>query len=183
LEDDVWREEMKRQHPDNPDLFWCPKCETYKVKDEFRVLKHRGGGGVCAMCRSCERDGARDRRKRNPDNTAEYMRKKRKNEPDKIKKAQEKYNASLKGKLKNRRHVKYYNHLHCQNISDQYVKKLLSRCGYNGVLTTDIVDLKREQIMMHRELGQIKKEVHNGTTGKGNTGTQEPEKGLQNQKD
>lgn len=38
---------MKRQHPDNPELFWCPKCETYKDRGEF----HKGHMEACKGCR------------------------------------------------------------------------------------------------------------------------------------
>ena len=40
---------MKRQHPDNPELFWCPKCETYKVRESFGKTKRLPG--YCLACR------------------------------------------------------------------------------------------------------------------------------------
>jgi hypothetical protein len=66
-------------------------------------------------------------------------------------------------------------------LEDGYIIEKLNKTGV--VATSETIELKREQIMIHRELKQIKKEVHNGTAGKGNTGTQEPEKGLPDKED
>jgi len=43
---------MKRQHPDNPNLFWCPKCGTYKEREEFYIDKSRYSeiSGECKKC-------------------------------------------------------------------------------------------------------------------------------------
>ena len=43
---------MKRQHPDNPDLFWCPKCKTYKARGEFYKTSW-GNHGVTGYCKEC----------------------------------------------------------------------------------------------------------------------------------
>ena len=46
------RLKMKRQHPDDPDLFWCPKCETYKTREKFSINKS-DLNGIANYCRSC----------------------------------------------------------------------------------------------------------------------------------
>lgn len=43
---------MKRQHPTDPNLFWCPKCRTYKERHEFHKAA-RGIYGVKAYCKEC----------------------------------------------------------------------------------------------------------------------------------
>lgn len=42
----------KRQHPDNPVLFWCPKCKTYKTKEEFYKSKN-SFNGISGWCTEC----------------------------------------------------------------------------------------------------------------------------------
>ena len=48
---------MKRQHPTDPDLFWCSKCETYKDRSEF----YRGKS-VPGWCISCVRRKKREKK-------------------------------------------------------------------------------------------------------------------------
>jgi hypothetical protein len=43
---------MKRQHPDNPDLFWCSKCKQYKAKEEF-YTKRSNRNVINGYCREC----------------------------------------------------------------------------------------------------------------------------------
>lgn len=40
-----------RQHPTDPNLFWCPGCQTYKGRDEF----NKGGGPwkINSPCKTC----------------------------------------------------------------------------------------------------------------------------------
>jgi hypothetical protein len=45
----------KRQHPDNPELFWCPRCETYKARGEF-TSNNKNTLGVGGECKDCHRD-------------------------------------------------------------------------------------------------------------------------------
>jgi len=61
---------MKRQHPENPDLFWCPKCETYKAKDEFHNNKNNLFQ-IGSWCRKCTN---LDSHKRYFDNLAKGIR-------------------------------------------------------------------------------------------------------------
>jgi hypothetical protein len=49
---------MKRQHPDNPELFWCPKCKTYKARGEFG-----GKDKIDGWCKRC-RAAAENRRRK-----------------------------------------------------------------------------------------------------------------------
>ncbi len=55
-----------------------------------------------------------------------------------------------------------------QGLSDCYLKNLLivqgRRYGWNAEnITQELVDLKREQLFMYREINKLKKEVQNGT--------------------
>jgi hypothetical protein len=188
LEDDVWREEMKRQHPDNPELFWCPKCKTYKARGEFNKRK-RNKDGVYELCRECHRKEnnkiyATGYKKRWDDEHRDELRSKgrvryQKQQKKMIKRsvAWQKNNPDTMHKIWNMAGKKKI-----ENITDSYVVRCMRHTGIVDI-TPETIELKREQIMMHRELRQIKKEVYNGTTGKGNTGTQEPEKGLPDKED
>lgn len=55
---------MKRQHPDNPNLFWCPKCRTYKVRGEFYIAKN--SGSVASRCKSCRSEYQRYQNEKYP---------------------------------------------------------------------------------------------------------------------
>jgi hypothetical protein len=39
-----------RRHPDNPDLWWCPKCEKYKPRSEFYNQPNGKPHGHCKKC-------------------------------------------------------------------------------------------------------------------------------------
>lgn len=43
---------MKRQHPTDPNLFWCPKCKEYKEKNEFHKNK-TNTNGITSTCKTC----------------------------------------------------------------------------------------------------------------------------------
>ena len=45
---------MKRQHPTDPNLFWCPKCWGYKGKDGFYKDIH-DFNGISHRCVECEK--------------------------------------------------------------------------------------------------------------------------------
>lgn len=45
---------MKRQHPINPNLFWCPKCKTYKSREAF-TPRYDGPTPVRGYCKKCFR--------------------------------------------------------------------------------------------------------------------------------
>jgi len=53
---------MKRQHPENPDLFWCPKCEAFTNKQP---------NGTCVPCK---KEYMTRYRKENKDAIAKYHR-------------------------------------------------------------------------------------------------------------
>lgn len=52
---------MKRQHPNNPDLFWCPRCHSYKPKSEYHEYKENGL--VKSYCKLCKKEWAIEYRK------------------------------------------------------------------------------------------------------------------------
>jgi hypothetical protein len=53
---------MKRQHPDNPDLFWCPKCKTYKARREFGYARDRKQN-IAAVCKLCNNNWGKTKKK------------------------------------------------------------------------------------------------------------------------
>jgi hypothetical protein len=169
---------MKRQHPDNPDLFWCPKCQTYKERGEFAISRQRSSG-VASVCKECmnehtrvfyqdnlvkqrERSKAKQARHRKVigkegvaveakeqyakhrerviRHEVEYIKNRRKLEPEWDKEWRARYKAKLVLELR-----------------DNYLTALLNRVGI--FVAPETIELKREQIILQRELKQLKGEL------------------------
>lgn len=65
-----------------------------------------------------------------------------------------------KDKLKRNKKSKEAKKRAVDNLSDRYVKALLRRGGL--YISPRLVEMKREQILLHRELKTLKKGVKNG---------------------
>ena len=143
---------MKRQHPDNPELFWCPKCKTYKARGEFNKRK-RNKDGIYEQCRECQRkenskisatgyhaqwrDEHRD--KLRTQGRARY----RKQQKKMIERSMtwQKNNPCTMHQIWNKAGKKKI-----ENITDAYVVRLLRHTGIVDI-THETIDLKREQNM------------------------------------
>lgn len=44
--------QIKRQHPTDVSLFWCPKCQTYKKKGDF-AKRAKDKNGIQSRCKKC----------------------------------------------------------------------------------------------------------------------------------
>jgi hypothetical protein len=140
---------MKRQHPTDPNLFWCPKCKTYKNKNEFYSNKSLFWG-ISSECVECiKKDSKSGFRKqalirsaiKNYEKIKERKRISAKHEyatdPSKIKTRNAKYTKKLRHEL-----------------ADRYVKEKLKNskkyiCQYT-------IELKRQQIIAKRTLKEFK---------------------------
>jgi hypothetical protein len=155
---------MKRQHPTDPNLFWCPKCRGYKEREEFG--KHKGQpygiGGHCLQCRQATEKSKKSIRARrgicpvcNGEFTAAVAKKyctqrcaKKGWKPDpkkiKEKRGTTKYKTrsnSLQRKLRD-------------GLPDWYVVDRLRKGGHQ--VTPETIELKRQQIIMKRTLKEFK---------------------------
>ena len=139
----------------------CPKCGEEKELTEFwKCNSKKSPDGHQGMCRTCAALGVRQWEKDNPDRVkkhkagqfqrhkSEYLEKKkiyRHENKENEKRISKKLKAKQVGELRN-----------C------YVIEKLKRNNKNIKPTPELIDLKREQITMYRELKTFKKEIKNG---------------------
>lgn len=146
---------MKRQHPTDHNLFWCPKCKTYKGKKEYRNSKRFHGIG--AYCRECLSPSAHElicaecghkfiKRygsnaiccdKCRPLRKARITKQWQKNNPEKSKNMKRRIEKDGINKL-----------------ADRYIAKLSKADGLKR--TSTMIELKRQQIIMKRTLKEFK---------------------------
>ena len=143
---------MKRQHPTDPNLFWCPKCKTYKGKGEFGYSTRRSLN-VDWLCKECRNSKSAMYYNKLDSNFVNLrQRNYRKNNPEIEKKAHVNYRKS---------HYKKY----CENkkrnagksvdnLKDRYIRGILNKLG--SAITPETIELKRQQIIMKRTLKQLK---------------------------
>jgi len=136
---------MKRQHPDNPNLFWCPKCQTYKARGEFHENKSLGHGGLHCPCKVCRKDESRLRRI---------------NHKAFLKVKDREYQQKNWGAHLNRCKKHYSRSI--TELSDWYIKQAIKHTASgSGIASNEInpaiIEIKRQQIIMKRTLRDFKK--------------------------
>ena len=164
---------MKKQHPTNPNLFWCPKCKTFKEKGLFKVYNSRPHK-ISSYCRLCgnarQQEWNRNKYKTDPAYAkhksayhAEWQRNKCKTDPAYVKHK----NACNVEWMRNKRktdpaYAKRQNALiakrkkhYTSKLKDYYLKQNLKKTGLP--ITPEMLELKRVQISMKRTLKEIKK--------------------------
>jgi hypothetical protein len=149
---------MKRQHPTDPNLFWCPKCKTYKARDEFWKRSNRPSL-IQAECKDCLKKYYQE----HPDaQRARGLRYSRKH-PEKIKKWYENHRDRMLAIGKKRRdenpheydeQKKEYNDRARRELLDTYIKKTLKQ-NKEITVTPEMIELKRQQIIAKRTLKQF----------------------------
>ena len=153
---------MKRQHPTDPNLFWCPSCETYKAREEF-FKKKTSKWGLAGMCKACASMANRKYRENNPEKKKEWKRKYAENNPEKVKEGKRKYRENNLEKEKERCREYRENNLekekeryrkYAERLSEGYIKNRLKQG--NLPVTPELIEIKRQQIAMKRTLKQIK---------------------------
>lgn len=139
---------MKRQHPENSDMFWCSDCKKYHVSDEFYVDKR--WNRPQSVCKKALKKRTEIRREANYSAWLKYNR------------LWSKAN-SYKWRKSHQREAKEYSKRQWKRaidgLSDYYIKDLLRRQGL--AITGDTIEMKRQLLTKKRLI----KEVMNELTG------------------
>ena len=158
----------------------CSKCGAVKELGEFHTRKTASDGRM-SQCKECRREyyaAAPDKvkarsakwRKDNPERYAELCkaRSKRNSENEKIRhavrysqKSDEFKARSAKWRKDNPERYKERQRLVSENMTPCYIAQ---RVGVSVKdITPELIELKREQLLMHRATKQLTKEIENGT--------------------
>ena len=144
---------MKRQHPTDPNLFWCQKCQTYKAREEF-VKRSDRPIGITAKCKRCHADYARDIYKKDPEKAMSKSREYCKNHPAICKLLKRRYIEKHRNSetfIAKRKRAKLRQVV---EIRDSY---LISNMKRDGIpITPETIELKRQQVIAKRTLKQLK---------------------------
>ena len=119
---------MKRQRPDNPDLFWCPVCEKYYQRNYFSSLHDY------KPCKYCLPVIATNRTEYNFSKELEYS---RRYAATHKKESSERYNWNKK------------------HLRDPYIKALLQT--KTKTPDKETIELKRQEVIMKRTMKELKK--------------------------
>jgi hypothetical protein len=156
---------MKRQHPDNPDLFWCPKCKTYKpLTVEHWYKRSDSITGFRGCCKNCLDEMHKKYVKEHRVGIKLYLSRYATDHQPQIKCAQGKYLTNHPGRRKSSVNNYAKNH-YKENLArskkgradlqDWYVRYVLKKYGIDNI-SPELIELKRQQIIMIRTLKQFK---------------------------
>lgn len=141
----------------------CTKCGGVKWLCEFAAEKRNRKDGKCSQCRACKQkqkvefqnknpERARKWEKENPGKMMGYRRRwiennlEKKREWDNHPRQQEKRRIYVKENV--------------DKLKDPYIKHLLKRIGISkGQMSHEMMEAKRQQIMLFREVEQFRKEI------------------------
>ena len=143
----------RKRKKDMP-LLRCTKCGEYKKVEGFKMVR----GYIKSHCYQCEAEQQRERSLNNPEVWKNY----RKLHKDKVREWKKISIERVKGSetyIAQRKRAKLRK---VNEIRDTYLKDNMKRDGIP--ITPETIELKRQQIMIHRELKQLKQEVANGIT-------------------
>lgn len=171
----------RRQHPDNPNLLWCPVCKTYKVVEDFNLnartkvqkfFPGRGAGhGRQWLCRSCQNEKHRVYRKKHHNEKMKYQREYRKTHPGKRvseyseDELQKKRAISLRSRHKRiaedpmlaeqrKAQSRRCGKIRVGTCCDSYVVNLLKARGTKKI-TPELIELARQGVLAKRLLKQF----------------------------
>jgi hypothetical protein len=154
---------MKRQHPDNPDLFWCPKCGEYHPIIHFR-------GHQCRWCKAKYDTIYREQHAKkiserqkiysseHSDEAVVRMREWREKNQSRAKELN--YKTRRSWAVRNKDKLRDLEKSYRAELREFYINRMLRSTGID--VTPETIDLKREQIILQRELKQLKGELQNG---------------------
>lgn len=142
---------MKRQHPTDPNLFWCPKC------NDFTQVRGGRRGKDCVICRRTRSKEWREKNRIKMKQARDRWRIENHDHQAQLTKEWGVKNRERRNKLAR---LVYANH--SDTLSDKYMKHYLRIKGIR--ITTENMELKREQLTLFREIKQLKGEIANGTT-------------------
>jgi hypothetical protein len=131
--------------------------KNYRKENAEKLKEYRKNNADKAKeYRKNNADKAKEYRKINAEKLKEYIKNYRKENPDKIKKHSE--NNQARQKERNAKEISF--------LDNNYVKKLITaqlKIERLKILP-ETIELKREQLMLFREIKQYKKEISNGIT-------------------
>lgn len=143
---------MKRQHPTDPNLFWCPKCQTYKAMGEFWKLK-RHRSGLQSKCKKCQREyddlNPLVHKKASLKYSQSHLEEKKANyyaNRDAFLVYWKKYRKLNPHKYDNLKKV--YSDKSRMTLNDCYIKRVLKQ--NESTITTETIELKRQAITIKR---------------------------------
>lgn len=174
---------MKRQHPTDPNLFWCPNCEEWVSSDHFyKEKRHTDGMGSCKIFarirvnayRNTHKDEIKEKRKpyfearRVSGEKAAYDKKWRRENRERKRKTDREWH------IKNKESTNKQQYERIRNNSDLWARQL-KRCRQTNERLTDsvvrgniwkslkikhpsmqLMDVYREMVIMKRTLRQFK---------------------------
>ena len=135
----------------------CPTCGVNKPFSEFYRDDSRPQG-VSGRCKQCARDQVNAYRKRNA--AVVNAKKKAYRESHKAEIA-----ADLRARYRAnpdmwKQHAAKRVHEQCVSVGDDYVKLVLRQSGLKTpLITQELISLKREQLLLHRTMRQLKKAI------------------------
>jgi ribosomal protein L20 len=134
---------MKRQHPTDPNLFWCPKCKQYKpLTDKYWWKRYnKTGWSYRSPCIKC----IKDYRVEHKDQYLEYVKKCRKHNHYKTPPRPD--------------HSRKSHRLWVQRMGNSYIIRLLTKSGV--AINPETIELKRQAITIKR----IERSMFNELTG------------------
>jgi hypothetical protein len=141
----------------------CSKCREIKDVNEFyKYIKRKAGRNI--LCNKCLYEYNSDRKKeidkryrlKNIDKVKEKEKRYRLENIDKVKEKSRRYYVAHKDDIKER--VKIYQKINVDSLSNAYIKqKILRQFGIESTqIPEHIIDLKREQIELHRLIKEAK---------------------------
>jgi hypothetical protein len=145
---------MKRQqHPDNPDLFWCPKCQTYSpLTDEYWYKRASSKDGFRGRCKSCMNQESKNYYDQHRNEIAIYRRQYAEEKKEIINIRKRRWQDN--NKSKRNEIAKKYQKKRVDEIRETYIISNMKR--YYNVVTPEMVELTRQRIIMKRTLKQFK---------------------------
>jgi len=160
---------MKRQHPTDQNLFWCPKCKTYKAREEFYRGKDKPLG-IAGWCKCCEMQYQMKYRQTYPEKQRANNRKYRQTHPEASRQYRQAYPEKWRAYDRKYRQthpeerrankIKYYpaqlehRKREINELCDRYIRAKLKQSG--SIVTPETIELKRQQIIAIRTLKQFK---------------------------
>jgi len=156
---------MKRQHPIDPNLFWCPKCKTW---GKFGKIK-TANGNYCLryICNGCRVRQEKQRKIKNPEKiriiaktsrdkpsakkrAKEYKRKRY--QENKSREMEKSKKWALSNPIARKKILKKSYQQRIDNIDDWYVKACIRNTTglKTREMTDSMIDLKRQAITIKR---------------------------------
>ena len=140
---------MKRQHPTDQNLFWCPRCEQYKIKHDFYSNKSMFHG-ISSECKECIKKECKSGYRKQALNRSYIKNREKIKERKRIALNLEYATDPTKIKERNSKYAKKTR----RELADCYIVAKLKRSKVQ--ICQNTIEFKRQQIIAIRTLKQIK---------------------------